>query len=263
MSLKSLLPAIIVAAAAIAVTTGPALAQDNDGNSQNAGASASASTNQAIELAYHAAGVLYAQMHLPDSQRIPAKMLDGARCIAVFPAVFKEGFIVAGKNGNGIVGCRDDSGNWGAGAPAFFGLSGGSIGFQAGAQVTQLIILFMNKDAIDQLTSGNIDFGGKVSVAGGPAGAQANAHTAPASILTYRLKSSGGFAGADIKGASISANKDADDNIYGGTKNVKQLLLHHTEVPQTVKVFAQALQKFAPGDEFNPNLKVESASGQG
>src|SRR5699024_7952797 len=130
MPLNKLLSSIIIAAAAFALSAGAALAQNNDdnnSNSDNANASATVSTNQAIEIAYHAAGVLYGQMNLPDNQRIPDSLLDGAHCIAVFPAVFKEGFIVAGKNGNGIVGCRDDSGDWDAGAPAYFGLSGGSV----------------------------------------------------------------------------------------------------------------------------------------
>ena len=118
----------------------------------------------------------------------------------------------------------------------------------------------MNKQAIQQLTNGNFEFGASVAVAGGPAGAQANVHTAPAPVLTYRLQSSGGFAGAYIKGVTINADNDANKNVYGNGTSIKQLLFQHNQIPSRIKVFTEALKEYAPASKYNGDIKVKSSS---
>ena len=159
---KHQLSAAAVSAAALAFTCAPALAQNNGGHDQggthvSAGASVNAGTP--TQLAYSAAGVLQGRMQKPTQERIPQSLLNGAHCIGVFPSVFKEGFLVAGKNGDGVVACRDNSGNWDRTAPTFYSLSGGSVGFQAGAKVTQVVVLFMGNNAMQDLRDGNVKIG--------------------------------------------------------------------------------------------------------
>ena len=86
--------------------------------------------------------------------------------------MFKAGFIVGGRGGRGVASCRTARG-WSA--PAYFTLGGGSIGLQIGAQSTDFVMLFMNKDGLNSLLSDEFTLGGDASVAAGPVGRQAGA----------------------------------------------------------------------------------------
>src|SRR5262245_40868884 len=75
---------------------------------------------------------------------IPRDLLDKARCVVVYPAVKKAGFIVGGEYGRGAITYRkgtDFHGPWSA--PAMFALEGGSVGFQIGGEATDFVLLVM------------------------------------------------------------------------------------------------------------------------
>src|SRR5215472_1610218 len=76
--------------------------------------------------------VLSQIMSAPDSA-IPDAIMNGAKCIAIVPSTLKGGFIVGANYGKGVATCRTEKG-WSA--PAFFKLTGGSFGFQAGGQAS-------------------------------------------------------------------------------------------------------------------------------
>ena len=105
-------------------------------------------------------------MDTPD-KGIPEDLLQKAECVAVFPSVIKVGLIVGGRGGRGVASCRTAAG-WSA--PAFFNLGGGSIGWQIGAQATDLVMLFTNASGLESLLSDEFTLGGDASVAAGPAG---------------------------------------------------------------------------------------------
>jgi lipid-binding SYLF domain-containing protein len=151
-------------------------------------------------------------MDTPD-KGIPQELLDGAECVAVFPSVFKAGFIFGGRGGRGVASCRTTAG-WSA--PAFFTLGGGSFGWQIGAQSTDFVMLFMNKDGLNSLLSDQFTLGGDASVAAGPVGRQAGAATdlkLNAKILSYS-RSKGLFAGLELKGVVIKPDKDDMRDVY-------------------------------------------------
>src|SRR5262249_17795736 len=79
--------------------------------------------------------VLRASLEAPD-KGIPKDALEKAECVGVFPDVAKGAFIVGGQGGVGVFSCRDASGKMGA--PAFFKIGGGSVGWQFGGQQTDL-----------------------------------------------------------------------------------------------------------------------------
>lgn len=253
--------------AALLFTSGSALANndnghaDHDNGGSHASAGASVNSGSPTQLAYSAAGVLRGQMQRSDQDRIPKSLLNGANCIGVFPSIFKEGFLVAGKHGDGLIACRDQSGNWNRVAPSFFSLSGGSIGLQAGAKVTEMVVLFMDPNAKQELTNGNFKIGAKASATAGPAGAHASVHTAPASVITYRLSSSGGFAGASIKGATLSRNEDADQAVYGAQANNGKPF-QSSQVPKTIDVFTKTLEQYAPGSKYQAHMPIKGQKQQ-
>jgi lipid-binding SYLF domain-containing protein len=100
-----------------------------------------------IKQSQKAAKVFTEIMQAPD-KAIPQDILDDAECVAVFPDVLKAGFIVGGRGGRGLATCRVGK-SWSA--PIYLNLGGGSVGLQIGAQSTDFVLLFMNKEGVDSL----------------------------------------------------------------------------------------------------------------
>jgi len=169
-----------------------------------------------------AARVFKEIMDAPD-KGIPQSLLDKAECVAVFPNVLKAGFGIGGRGGRGVASCRTTSG-WSA--PAYFNLGGGSIGLQIGAQSTDFVLLIMNTGGMNSLLSDEFTMGADASVAAGPVGRQTGASTDAklnAQILSYS-RSKGLFAGLELKGVVIKADKDDMADVYGANVKAKQVL---------------------------------------
>jgi lipid-binding SYLF domain-containing protein len=103
-----------------------------------------------------------------------AAMLAEAYGYALFPTVGKGGFIVGGAFGNGrvYVGGRH-VGNTSLGQA--------SIGWQFGGEAFSEIVLFKNKDAFEEFTSGKFAFNAEATAVAVNAGAHAKASTAGSS----------------------------------------------------------------------------------
>jgi lipid-binding SYLF domain-containing protein len=183
-------------------------------------------------------------MDTPD-KGIPKDLLEKAECVAVFPSVLKAGFIVGGRGGRGVASCRTITG-WSA--PAYFTLGGGSIGLQIGAQSTDFVMLFMNKDGMKSLLSDEFTLGGDASVAAGPVGRQAGASTdlkLNAQILSYS-RSKGLFAGLELKGVVIKADKDDMRDVYGEGITAREVLKDNTiKAPVAVRAFPTTLARYS------------------
>jgi len=150
-------------------------------------------------------------MSAPD-KGIPGSVLNKAECIAIVPGMTKGGFIVGGSFGRGALSCRG-KGKSGWGAPVMIELGGGSVGFQIGAEATDVVMLIMNREGIDSLLKSKFTLGGEASVAGGPVGRETTAETdaaMKAKILSYS-RSRGLFAGIELKGVTLRATERADD----------------------------------------------------
>ncbi|HYH84186.1 MAG TPA: lipid-binding SYLF domain-containing protein [Pyrinomonadaceae bacterium] len=145
---------------------------------------------------------------------IPKDLLDRAEAVAVFPGMLKAGFIVGGRGGSGLI-SRRVTGGWSA--PAYFKMGGASVGLQIGASKTDLILLFMNEDALKGLLEDKFEMGGEASAAAGPVGRAASATTnltLDAGILSYS-RSKGLFAGLELKGAVINPDNNLNEALYG------------------------------------------------
>src|SRR5262245_45291287 len=59
---------------------------------------------------------------------VPKELMEHAECIGVFPELHKGAFVVGGEFGHGVFTCRGKDGKMGA--PAFFQLGAGSVGWQ-------------------------------------------------------------------------------------------------------------------------------------
>jgi lipid-binding SYLF domain-containing protein len=200
---------------------------------------ASADIKDEVEQSEKAARVFDDVMAAPD-RAIPSTILDDARCVAVFPSVVKVAFGIGGSGGRGLASCRTPQG-WSA--PAYFTLGGGSVGFQIGAESTDLVMLFMSDDGMNSLLRSKFELGADASVAAGPVGRQAGASTdvkLNSQILSYS-RSKGLFAGVALKGAVIQAAENDMRDVYGAGTSTKDVLSR--VAPEAVRAFPTTLAR--------------------
>lgn len=166
------------------------------------------------ERASNAVKVLDEVMRMPE-QAIPTRMLGSAHAIAVIPSVVKAGLVVGGRHGRGLVSVRSPDGTWSH--PSYIRLTGGSIGFQAGVQSTDVVLVFRTARGVDSIVHGKFTLGADASVAAGPLGRSAEASTdgqLKAEIYSYS-RSRGLFAGVALDGAVLAIDHDANEAVYG------------------------------------------------
>jgi lipid-binding SYLF domain-containing protein len=145
---------------------------------------------------------------------IPQSMIDKAAAIVVIPNLIKAGFIVGAKHGEGVMSVRNEKG-WTH--PTFVRMSGGSIGWQAGVESTDLVLVFMSQKSVKALLNGEFTLGADASVAAGPVGRDASASTnlsAKAEVYSYS-RSRGVFAGLAVDGSNLGIDDDANGRYYG------------------------------------------------
>lgn len=149
------------------------------------------------------------------ARRIPRNMLAEAQAIAIIPRVIKVGFVVGVRRGQGVVLTRDAEGEWSL--PQFLTLTGGSIGWQAGVQGTDVVLIFRTRTSVENLMRGKFTIGADAAAAAGPVGRNASAATDAqlrAEILSYS-RSRGLFAGVSIDGSVLEINQVANTAFYG------------------------------------------------
>jgi len=103
--------------------------------------------------------------------------------------------------------------------PVFFRAGGGSVGPQIGASATDIVLLFMNDDAVGGLMKDKFELGADAAVAGGPVGRDEGAGTdalMQAQILSYS-RSRGLFAGVNLKGATVNAATNLNKVTWSNT----------------------------------------------
>jgi len=216
LSTRVVLLAAVCALAASSVPPLNASARQEERERKAVRPSANASPKQqrdATKKAESASRVFEQVMGAPD-RSIPKELLDRAEAVAVFPGMLKAGFVVGGRGGSGVI-SRRVTGGWSA--PAFFKMGGASVGLQIGAAKTDLILLFMNADALKGLLEDKLEVGGEASAAAGPVGRTASASTnltLDAGILSYS-RSKGLFAGLELKGAVINPDNNLNEALYG------------------------------------------------
>jgi lipid-binding SYLF domain-containing protein len=152
---------------------------------------------------------------MPD-QQIPDALLSRAYGIAVIPDVTKVAFIFGGRHGNGVLVVRDKlTSPWSN--PSFVSLTGGSWGLQAGAQSSDIVLVFTTKTGIEGIAGGKLTLGADASVATGPVGRQGSAATDMsfnAEIYSY-ARTRGLFGGIALDGSVISIDRSANSALYG------------------------------------------------
>lgn len=196
--------------------------------------------------------VLEEIMDAPDAA-IPTAILGRAVAIAVFPSTVKAGFFVGGQRGRGFIAARDaETGDWSP--PAFLTLTGGSIGMQVGAQSVDVILIIQNRRGLTRLLENQFKLGGDASAVVGPVGRSLEASTdlqLTAEILSYS-RTRGIFAGVTLGGATLRADRDANERFYGRRFDSTDIVLDGdagTDLPDAVTRLRDALVAIAADDQ--------------
>lgn len=176
--------------------------------------SALAAPNEGRERVELAGVILDEIMQIPE-KGIPPNLLANAAGIAVIPNVLKVGLVVGGRFGRGVLVLRNEQGGWSN--PVFISLTGGSFGWQIGAQSTDVILVFKSKRSIAGILTGKFTLGADAAVAAGPVGRNMSGAvdtTLRAEIYSYS-RSRGLFAGVSLEGSVLQIDDEANRTYYG------------------------------------------------
>jgi lipid-binding SYLF domain-containing protein len=190
----------------------------------------------------NAQAVVHEIMATPD-KGIPQSILAGASCVVVIPSFKKGAFVVGAQYGQGVATCRTPRG-WSS--PVFVQLAGGSFGFQIGGQSTDLVLIAMNHNGLQDMLKNKFKIGGDAAASAGPVGRNAQAGTdwkLNAEFLTYS-RSKGLFAGIDLDGTVLSQNQDDTRTFYGADVPFDTVLTGNKVTPPDARPFVRTVAKY-------------------
>ena len=172
---------------------------------------------------------------------IPPTVLADAKGLAIL-TITKAGFIVSGRGGTGVVIARTGTG-WSG--PAAIGTGGIGVGFQAGVQVSEYVIILNTQEAVNAFSQGtNVTLGGNLSAAIGPIGRSAEASVAPqAAIYTYS-RNQGIFAGVSLEGTVIATRYEANEKYYDKPVFPADILAGDVKPPAGAQKLLDVLSKY-------------------
>ena len=189
-----------------------------------------------------AADVLDQLLRIPE-QTIPPTLLARAYAVAVVPRVVKVGFGLGARRGKGIIVVRQDNNSWSN--PGFVTLTGGSIGWQVGAQSTDVILVFKTRIGVDGIAKGKLTLGADASIAAWPVGRHTEVSTDigfKAEVVSYS-RTRGLFLGVALTGSGITMDRKANAAFYGSTSMTPEKIFVSSAnaAPDIANTFVQIL----------------------
>lgn len=127
-------------------------------------------------------------------------LVSRAKGVLVFPKVLSAGFVVGAEHGDGVL--RTNGTKQG-----YYSISGGSVGFQAGAQSKAVVLLFMTQEALDNFRNSNGWTAGvdaTVAVANIGANGSIDTNTAREPVVGFVMTNAGLMAGVSLQGTKIN-----------------------------------------------------------
>ena len=173
---------------------------------------------------------------------IPSRVMRDAKGLAII-TVLKAGFIFSGRGGEGVVVSRLPNGRWSA--PSFVGFGGAGFGFQAGAQVTEFVIVLNTPEAVAAFSrGGNVALGADLSAAAGPVGRDLGADVMTSAAVYSYSRSQGLFAGVSLEGTVIGSQHQKNFAYYRGRYSPAAILDGRIPPPPGAFRLLQMLDSF-------------------
>ena len=204
-------------------------------------ACASTSSRESMEADIDRAAAIIERFEAIPESGIPPAVLRGARGLAIL-TVTKAGFIGSVRGGTGVVVARTENG-WSG--PSAIGIGGLGVGFQAGAEVTELVIVLNTQEAVNAFAKGgNVTLGGALSIAAGPVGRTAEAGVAVGAAMYSYSRSQGLFAGISLEGTVIAARDRVNAAYYGEPVEPRDILAGRVRPPASAQKLLAVLSKY-------------------
>lgn len=208
-----------------------------------------------------AADVLEQFLRIPEKS-VPPALLSRAYGVAVIPDVVKAAFGIGIRRGKGIIVVRQDDNSWSN--PAFITLTGGSVGWQIGAQSTDIILVFKTRKGIAGIENGQLTLGADASVAAGPLGR----HTGVATDIEFKAevysysRSRGLFVGIALEGAGLTMDRTANAAFYHSAAMTPERIFVSSPniAPPIANTFVQILTAQTARLPKQPGMRTARAS---
>ncbi len=177
-------------------------------------------------------------------------LLKRAKGVMVIPAYYKAGFILGGGYGDGVLLQRQSPTSFGD--PAFYRMTSGSIGLQAGMQSAEIVFMILTDKGLDAVLNDEFKLGANVGISVGALGAGAEASTTTnvgKDIVAYSANA-GLFAGGALEGAVIRPRKDWNAAVYGLGNDEPRVIVRRAQLrtAQTLKdALANSVYPAQPG----------------
>jgi lipid-binding SYLF domain-containing protein len=207
-----------------------------------------------------AAAQVLQDLHSQADQRVPTWLLSRSYGVAVIPDVIKGAFIVGGRHGTGVLSARDDSGRFSN--PVFIALNGGSFGFQAGAEATDVVLVFASKRSLENFARGQVTLGATASVAAGPIGRQGEAAGGVQAEVYSYSHARGLFAGVALDGTALTFSSNANRSFYGQDVTADQIFKGQAKVDsEPARRFIAAIaESLGPDSAATPAAPTATAT---
>ncbi len=172
------------------------------------------------------------------------RMLAKAHGVLIVPQLIKAGFIIGGEGGSGVLLARDpSSGAWSE--PAFYTLAAGSIGWQFGGEVSELVLIVNTAKGLDAILKSQFKAGIDASIAAGPIGKGIEASTTANlrnDIYSFS-RSQGLFAGVSVEGALIQPRDSWNEAYFGKKVSPGDIVRGKTSAVKGSAALREALKK--------------------
>ncbi|MRR56194.1 MAG: hypothetical protein EG822_17125 [Deltaproteobacteria bacterium] len=175
------------------------------------------------------------------------KYLKDAKGILIFPQILKAGFFVGGSGGTGVLLVRnEETGAWSD--PAFYTVGSVTFGLQIGAEAAEVVMLAMNRKAIDTLLVSTAKLGADASIAVGPIGGGAKGSIAVPAVSADFLsfaRSKGLYAGLNLEGSVLAVRDSLNEGYYGKDVGPKDIIMKGDGRNPGTKALRSAVEKAA------------------
>ena len=163
-----------------------------------------------------------------------------AKAVMIAPEVRRAGFIVGGSGGRAVLLSRDPAtGNWSG--PAVYTLATASVGFQAGIDKSETVMLVMTDKGLNSLLGSQLKLGADLSVAAGPVG-QGKEQGFTTDVVAFS-RSKGAYGGLNLDGTLVKVNGDWNNHYYGKTVTPPDILVRRTVTnPNSERLLQQVAQ---------------------
>ncbi len=151
-------------------------------------------------------------------------LLQRATGVLICPQLFKAGFVLGGAGGTCVLSARGQNG-WSN--PAFYQISSGSVGLQAGIQDSEVMLIVLTRRGLQALIDDQFKIGAAAGLAFATVGTGVEGATTAAlraDVVSF-ARSRGLFAGLSLDGSLVSVMSAWNAAYYGRPIGSQEILL--------------------------------------